>query len=791
MAFSRTVVTMCLVAPALSVLYAADAAQIKSRFHTRPSAGSKRSGADSFASEVAPLIKKYCASCHTGAKPAGGAALLTYHTRASVLKGKKIWERVSQNLSAATMPPSGAPQPSAAERDLIITWIDTSLSSVECIIKNPGRVTLRRLNREEYSNTIRDLIGADLRPAESFPSDDVGYGFDNIGDVLSISPLLMEKYIGAAEKVSQAAIRLPNEQDTVVHYGPEQMVDFFGSSQVSTKTRILMANGEMGVDYQFTKPGEYLVRVQAYQQRLGNDPARMSVRVDGNEVKLYEVKSSENSPGTFEVKATVQPGKRRVSVAFTNEYFLPNMRNEPGRRRYLAIAGMDVVGPVGEKKTLPPTHRKIIFTLPENDTPEARLACARKIMSEFARKAYRRPVSKDEVDRLVRYVDIAAKKGDPFERGIQLAVQTVLVSPNFLFRVEADPPAGAAGAGRPLNGFELVSRLSYFLWSSMPDDELFALAASGKINDPAVREQQIRRMLKSPKAHALVENFASQWLTLRNVSNANPDPMRFPMFNDNLRAAMRTETEMFFASIVKDDRSILDFLDGKFTFVNEPLAKLYGINGITGNQFQRVSLAGTPRAGLLTQASILTVTSNPTRTSPVKRGKWVLENLLGTPPPPPPPNVPELKERTELTGTLRQQMEQHRKDPNCATCHARLDQLGFGLENFDAVGAWRTKDGNSAVDASGVLPGGQKFSGPTELIAILKSKKVQFARCLAEKTLTYALGRGLESYDKCAIDDIVKKLTKRDFRYSALISAVVDSEPFRMRRSEPMRKAER
>jgi hypothetical protein len=568
-----------------------------------------------------------------------------------MLKDRSVWENVAHNVGSGHMPPPGSPQPSKVQRARLAAWIRSTISAADGRLDDPGRVTMRRLNREEYNNTIRDLLGITLRPAEQFPSDDVGYGFDNIGDVLSISPLLMEKYVAAAEKIVRTAILTPE----------------------ADKSRML--------------------------------------------------------------------------------------------------------GP------LPLSHQRIFICEP---TPATRDECARKILTAFARRAYRRPVKKAEVDRLVRYVDMAQKEGESFERGIQLAVEACLVSPHFLFRVEVDPHPHDTRSKRPVGTYELASRLSYFLWSSMPDEELFSLAANGTLRDPKVLAAQAWRMLNDPRARALAENFAGQWLELRSLSSATPDPQRFPTFNEGLRAAMRTETLKFFEAVAKEDRSVLDFLDGRFTYLNEPLARHYGIDGVRGDQFRRVTLTGGQREGILTQASVLTVTSNPTRTSPVKRGKWVLEQLLGTPPPDPPPGVPQLADdkQVPLTGTLRQRMEQHRKNPSCATCHARLDPLGFGLENFDAVGRWRTRDGALPIDASGVLPGGEKFRGPAQLIAILKSKQSLFTRSLSEKMLTYALGRGLEPYDRRHVDEIARTVTANGYRFSSLITAVAQSDPFRMRRGD-------
>jgi mono/diheme cytochrome c family protein len=594
---------------------------------------------DSFAQDLRPLFAKYCVMCHGGSKPKAHLALDAFKDEASILKSPDVLDKIQEKIRAREMPPQNKPQPNEAEQKLITHWIDTKLAKLSQSDgkRDPGRVTIRRLNRVEYNNTIRDLVGIDFHAADDFPADDVGYGFDNIGDVLSMAPILMERYLDAAERIVAKAFATP------------------------------------------------LVR------------------------------------------------------------------------------------------------QRILFRQP---TDQNKVECARQIIERFAFHAYRRPVKPEEVDRLVGLVTQAEAQGDSFDRGIQIALQAVLVSPHFLFRIELDPEPRNENAVHPLNDFELASRLSYFLWTSMPDDELFEQARQNKLHEDAVLEAQTRRMLKDPKAHALVENFAGQWLELRNLKTMTPDASLFPTFDESLRSAMLKESELFFESIVKEDRSVLDFLDADFTFLNERLARHYGIQGVQGDQFQRVHLTSDQRGGILTQASILTVTSNPTRTSPVKRGKWILENILGTPPPPPPPDVPELKEGKELTGTLRQRMEQHRANPSCATCHQRMDPLGFGFENYDAVGAWRTKDGQSSIDPSGVLPDAKSFKGPKELKAILKGKEEEFRRCLAEKMLTYALGRGLEFYDKAAIQQISGNVASKENRFSALVVEIVKSDPFRKRRGK-------
>jgi hypothetical protein len=593
---------------------------------------------EAFTRHVMPFFDRYCLRCHRGWRARGDVNLEKLTRSNTLTVERKTWELVLENIKSRAMPPRGR-KPRQDEIDRIAAELEGRLGKLDCTLsRDPGRVTIRRLNRAEYNNTIRDLVGVRFQPARDFPADDVGYGFDNIGDVLSLPPILMEKYLAAADTIVRAAFK------------------------------------------------------------------------------------------------------------------------DPQLRRRLLIT-------------------------PANDQSKT-AAC--KVIENFARRAFRRPVSAEEVNKLAGFVDLARKNGDGFETGIQLALEAVLVSPHFLFRVELDREPNNPRAAHPVSEYELATRLSYFLWSSMPDEELFRLAGQGALRKPGNLEAQVRRMLRDPKAHALVENFAGQWLQLRNLQTMTPNPAQFPTFNDALRIAMLRETELFFEAVVREDRSILDFLNADFTFLNERLARHYGVAGVKGEQFRRVKLTGGVRGGVLTQASILTITSNPTRTSPVKRGKWILENILGTPPPPPPPNVPELSDdrNVVLSGSLRQRMEKHRSNTLCASCHQRMDPLGFGFENFDAVGAWRDRDGNFAIDPSGTLPGGQSFKGPRELKTILKGRAPEFSRCLAEKLLTYAMGRGLEYYDRCAVDKIVQAQAAAHYKFTSLVIDVVKSEPFQMRRGK-------
>lgn len=728
----------------------------------------------SFPQQIAPLLKKYCHECHGPKKQEGELALHKYANEAAVLKDQKTWERVLEMVEFKAMPPEEKPQPSEAERKLIVEWLDARLHHYDCDEnKDPGRVTIRRLNRAEYNNTIRDLLGIDEDAARDFPSDDVGEGFDNIGDVLSLPPLLLEKYMDAAERLAARAIQVPDpakaprqrrEQERLTV--EEGNVTLRGSG-----TYTFSSNGSVKGEFDFRREGEYLIRVRAGSRPAGDEPARMEVRLDGEELKTFDVKAPRDAMQSYELKRTLGGGKHTLSAAFVNDFY--DDATKADRNLYLEY--IELVGPLDVlAKELPWAHREYVVSQTASE-------CLQPLMT----RAFRRPVTKEEVSRFARLVQYAVDQGERYERGLQVALSAVLVSPHFLFRVERDPDPNDPKGEHELSEYELASRLSYFLWSSMPDKELFELAAAGRLNEESTLRKQVARMLKDQKAWALTENFGGQWLNLRNLEEVTPDPKQFPDFGEHLRDDMRRETELFFNAVMREDRSIMDFLDGDFTFVNPRLARHYGLPNVEGDEFRKVSLDGQPRAGVLMQASILTLTSNPTRTSPVKRGKWIMENILGTPPPDPPADVPELEatQKARPNASLREQMELHRKDPGCATCHRQMDALGFGFENFDFVGRWRDKDGQLKIDPSGELPGGQTFQGPLDLVKILKRRKPDFCRSLAGKMLTYGLGRGLLPSDRCAVDMIVKKLAEDD-RFSSLVSEIVLSEPFRKRRGE-------
>ena len=581
-------------------------------------------------------LTKYCYDCHTGEKAEGGVRVDFLGAGGKLEDHVELVDKILLVLKEQQMPPADAEQPDGAERVQTIEWIEQRLRQFDCgSASRPGRVTMRRLNRTEYNNTVRDLTGLDLRLANDFPSDDVGNGFDNIGDVLSLPPILMEKYLAAAKQIADEVMKSPDAAKKVF-------------------------------------------------PRQASDPKNIDEVVEA----------------------------------------------------------------------------------------------ARANASSFAQRAFRRPLEAGETERLFNLMRVAWDSNATKEEIMQTLITAILASPHFIYRVEEDDPQDFVDGVRPLNDFELASRLSYFLWSSMPDDPLLERAKEGKLHTAEQLHAEVDRMLADPKAKALVENFAGQWLQLRDLEAMSPDPAKFASFDATLRGSMRRETELLFSSILDENRSILELLGADYTYVDERLAKHYGIEGVSGNEFKKVNLMG-KRRGVLMHGSILLLTSNPTRTSPVKRGKWVLENLLAEPPPPPPPNVPELGAAGETLGTLRQQMEQHRVNPNCAVCHVKMDAVGVGLENFDAIGAWRDADGREKIDPSGILPGGRTFSGPLDLVQILvEDKKAEFARCLSLKMLTYALGRGLGVADRCTISSIVDNLEKDDYRFATLIKSIVTSPPF-------------
>ncbi len=801
---------------------------------------------DEFNKSVQPFFSKNCYLCHNSELKSGNLNLEAYKTADAIKQDGNRLDRVLQKLSAGEMPPKGMPRPDETELKTIIRWLESETKRANApTAPDPGRVTARRLNRTEYNNTVRDLLGVDLRPADDFPQDDSGYGFDNIGDVLSLSPALMEKYIASAEKIARAAVFGPEQmKPTLVR--PKAIWRMIKPSPVPLKdydlTGLSLPNSTH-VIYRFPTDGEYVIRAMMGGERpRASEAIQVILWVDGHEVQTLDLDiegggsfsddRQEFYGWTREFRAKLTAGEHWIAVSIPRlyeglppEYGGPNPSKRPKppppvfkpprdatperieelRKKFeerlatpapanaVRINSLEIGGPYQQAKTPSVESLKRIYVCGHLDGHH-QPGCARKIIASLAHRAYRRPVTEEEIDQLVKLCALAREQGDSFEEGICLSIQAMLVSPHFLFRIERDRGDQKRGdqkrgdqkaqAAEPVSQHELASRLSYFLWSTMPDDQLLGLADQGTLSNPRVLAAEVRRMLKDPKSRALVENFGGQWLELRKLESVKPDKNRFPEFDEYLRISMRRETELFFDYIVHEDRSILDFIDANYTFINEPLAALYNIPDIKGPEFRKVTLASdTGRGGILTQPAILTVSSYATRTSPVLRGKWILGNLLNAPPPPPPPDVPNLNEAAVgSSASLRQQLEEHRKNATCASCHSRMDPLGFGLENFNAIGAWRTMDGKFPIDSSGVLPDGRKFQGPQELKAILKADRDGFTEGLTEKLLTYALGRGLEPYDKPAVKEIAGRVAADDYRFSSLVLEIVKSLPFQMRR---------
>ncbi|HYG74565.1 MAG TPA: DUF1592 domain-containing protein [Planctomycetota bacterium] len=766
-----------------------------------------------------PFIQKHCIECHGEKKQESDLTLQGFKDEAAILKGRKLWHRALKMIVNGEMPPEKQPRPTLDEIEAFKRSVGAIFEKADRNAKpDPGRIAMRRLNRAEYNNTVRDLLGIDYNAAEDFPNDETGHGFDNISDVQWLSSVLMERYMAAAESVAARAIVVDPAKPSVRWQGAKHM-EPAGEGVPKDKFRPISGekpnepifSGPLHTPHQVPADGEYILRARVFAKPEGDQPVQVALLACGKEIakpatdaeaakifgaaaaslrpfqilKTFTIKGrDEKTAETIDVKIPPDTRLQRVAIAL-----LKPDEGKPVPKlfvEYTNLEGPLDTRPAYQRKNLdcPPGKPKDIHT--------------REILKTLASRAYRRPATTEEVERLAKVVEAAEARGEKWEAGMQQAVQAVLISPKFLFRPEFE---GLSKDPRPIDDYEMASRMSYFLWSSMPDDELLALAGKNELTKNI--DAQVRRMLKDPKADALVDNFAMQWLQLRRLSIIAPDPKLFPNFNLRLKNSMLKETELFIEHIIKEDRSILDFIDSDYTFLNEALANHYGIadtNGnrmgrkplkpkgepIKGHQFRKVSIQDGERGGLLTQASLLTVTSNPTRTSPVKRGKWVLEQLLGTPPPPPPPNVPELEEEKGKVahGTLRQRLEQHRAKVECASCHARMDPIGFAFENFDAIGAYRWKDGKADIDPSGVLPNGRAFKGYADLKGILKERKEQFARCITEKMLTYALGRGLEPYDIRTVDRIVAALAQNEYKFSTLPIEIVKSEPFRLRRGK-------
>ena len=800
-------------------------------------------------SEYRATLNKYCVTCHNEKLKTAGLMLDKLDVE-NVPVGAETWEKVIRKLRGNAMPPPGLPRPDKAFYNDFPTYLETTIDHAAFAKLNPGRPAVHRLNRAEYVNAVRDLLALDVDAESLLPNDDSGYGFDNNGDVLTVSPTLLERYLSAARTVSKLAIGDRTMRPTIETFEvPRELKQFDRMSEdLPFGTR-----GGVAIHHNFPADGEYVVKVR--MKRVGDLvngeggvivgvglKRQLEISLDGGRVKVlsfggehlgksgqgdgggalvtyglgdlfagdpaqveYEAHGAETG---LEARFPIKAGPHSLGVAFrmeddsmTEGVLRDNLAfsfgGARGETKYSEpwVESVIVGGPYDAKGLgETPSRSRVFVCRPAAAGPMKLVSqnsassgtdedCAKKILSTLARRAYRRPVTDGDIQPLLGLYRRGQSKGG-FEAGIQMALEGVLVSPKFLFRIERDPPNVAPGTAYHISDLELASRLSFFLWSSIPDDRLLDLAVQGKLSNKEVLTQETKRMLADPRSKALVSNFSGQWLQLRHVAELAPDDKEFPDFDENLRQAFEQETELFMESMVREDRPLMELLDANYTFVNERLARHYGIPNIYGSSFRRVTLTDDNRRGLLGQGSILSLTSYPTRTSVVLRGVWLLTNILAAPPPAPPPNVPALKDRGNdgRIRSVRESMEEHRANPVCASCHLRMDPLGFALENFDGIGRWRSTEGrnNTPIDSSGALPDGTTFKGPAELRKILMSKPDQFATAVIEKLLTYAMGRGAEYFDEPVVRKI-KQEAAPDYRWSSLIAGVINSEPFQMR----------
>ena len=761
------------------------------------------SSAQQNASSSRQLLDRYCVACHNERLETAGLRLDQIDV-ANVSEGAEVWEKVVRKLRTGTMPPATRPQPSAGDRDALASWLETSLDGLAAATPHPGRTeTLRRLNRTEYQNAIRDLLSLDIDATALLPADESGYGFDNV-TVGDLPPALLDRYISAAQKISRLAIGSTQTtlQSDVIR------VDADTTQEEHVPGLPIGTRGGVSIPYTFAQDGEYDIQVRLARNRTGNigglrdpRPHELELLLDREQIATFTIQKPENGDDSavdrnLKIRVPVTAGPHDLGATFLKTASsLPETAREPLQSHFNEIRHprltpgiyqVSITGPYGPQGADDtPSRRRVFVCEPATPTTEDEEACAQEILSALMRRAYRRPISETDVDGPMAFYREGRSDGD-FDAGIGQALSAVLINPEFLFRVELDPDDVASGTAYPISDLELASRLAFFLWSSLPDDELLDAAIRGDLSRPEELESQTRRMLADPRSFNIASNFAGQWLLLRNLEAVSPDPRLYPDFDDNLRRAFREETELFVDSVLREDRSVLELLSADYTFLNERLAKHYGIPDVYGTRFRRVALADdSRRGGLLRQGSILAVTSYATRTSPVIRGKWVLDNIVGAPPPPPPTNVPALEETSVAANLpMRQRLSQHRTNPVCASCHNSIDPVGFALENFDALGRWRDHEGDSGpVDVSGGLPGVGDFDGVTGLEAGLLSRPELFAGRITEKLLTFALGRGVEYYDAPAIRKILRATEPNGYRLSSLIVGIVKSVPFQMRTS--------
>ncbi len=773
------------------------------------------------------LLDRYCVTCHNEELNTGSLRLDNIDI-AHVTENGEIWEKVIHKLIAREMPPSDKPQPSKGAHNALLAHLVTTLDDAAVASPNPGRPAVHRLNNTEYTHAVRDLLALEINTDELLPTGATDFGFDNIADSLNMSPMLLERYMTAASKIARLAVGAMNIPPSSHIYASPKFVGQFErmGDEFSFGSR-----GGLSVQHHFPLDGEYMIRVDIDSPRSDQPddlfqrsiaPEQLDVFLDGERIDGFNIEKPEKGRWnyrknafaddaaadkedlanwwgirTLEVRFPAKAGLHTVTASFVKRRlayegvrprhypefydYLGLLRNEEPSVKEFQIEGPFNVTGIGVDSA---SRQKIFSSYPTGTEDE--VEAATDILSKLARRAYRRPVTAGEVDTLLNFFTKGQSSGG-FEYGIQLALRRILVSPSFLYRVEAQPSDVASGDAFELSDLELASRLAFFLWSTIPDEELLGVAERGELRNPGVLEGQVHRMLADARSsESLVDNYAAQWLYLRNMEAVTPDVNIFPHFDGNLREAMRRETELFFASQIREDRGVPELLSANYTFLNQRLAEHYGIPGVYGSHFRRVDLDDPNRGGLMGQASIWTVTSYATRTSPVKRGKWILENILGSPPPPPPPNVPDLREPSKETGdlTMRQLFEQHRADPVCASCHVKMDPLGFALENFDAIGKWRTESSfGFALDTTGTMPDGTTIEGPAGLREVLRGNADEFTRIAVTKLLIYALGRGVEHYDQPAIRTIMRESASDDYRWSSVILGIIKSTPFQMRRA--------
>ena len=769
------------------------------------------------------FLNRYCVRCHNDRRLTAGLALNSADL-SDVGGGAMVWERVVRKLRGGVMPPAGQPRPEQAAREEFVSWLEAGLDRAAAAAPNPGRTSIHRLNRLEYANAVRDLLALDIDARLLLPADESAHGFDNMADVLRVSPGLLERYLLAAKKISRLALGDPRGRGDGTYIFPLVV------SQTDRMSEDLPfgSRGGASVHHHFPLAGEYdiEVRLQRNSLAVGSDirgldgDEQIDVWLDGARVKSFtftrdelELKQRMYIAGRLErddrdaglqFRIPVSAGPHLIGVTFapkstwytegagparlplaSNSYAMASATSAGRGRIESAVGSLAIEGPfAASTRTDSPSRSRIFVCYPTSGAEEE--PCARDILSAIARRAYRRPLIEADVRTLLRFYHEGRDGGD-FETGVRRGLDRILTDLEFLYRAERPTATVEAETIYAISDLELASRLSFFLWSSIPDDELLDLAARGELHDAAVRAQQVRRMLADSRSAAFISNFFGQWLNVRNLEAAAPNVQAFPQFDENLRAAFQRETELFLEDQLRADRSVTELLTANYTFANERLAEHYGIPHVKGSHFRRVAFGDDRRAGLLGHGSILTITSYAHRTSPVVRGKWVLENVLGVPPPAPPANVPPFPEAgAELRPqSVRERMEQHRENPVCANCHAQMDPLGYALENFDGIGGWRTTEAALPIDASGEFLDGTRFTNAADLRRLLVEKREQFVATLTERLLTYAVGRGVEHYDMPAVRTIVRDAGATDYRWSSLILGVVESVPFRMRRADP------